>query len=424
MRKKLKIFISIFLSILQILISMCNPMIVYAEETEATTEDTVDFSEEKWQEYAWLVFEMTDWNDSVNINFTLGNDGIAFATDVDNYDDFVGVFEDRLIITLKTFDAMEADGKSLGVKHKYKWVEYEKIIACILYCMLIRDNHTGIQGNIYTFESGTESISLLDIALDTLVYMDDNQREMIDAASDFYICDSIKELLVNDLGYTDENCKSVLWKELGVMYFGTSYIDTFDEFIIRLVRELTKEDGTIIQMNNSYASGTMTYYFDPYAEKESVYGCLNYILLDSLAMKFQIQQTDKYDDSFFKQIIQHEDFTYILDLYLTGGGAGTGVSVTTEDWEYYYYAIEDILNERKDDAMYYIYPLDYGDKKGLCTVLGESYFNYGFSGDVIARPGGESGSCNSFGQFWYENYTSARIVNHTINGATGELIDN
>lgn len=396
--------------------------IIYTEEAEPT-EEIVDFSEEKYQEYAWLVFQCTDWNNNVNLNFSLGNEGIAFGGDVDNYEDFVNVFEDKLIVTLKALDAKEASGVSLGVKHTYKWIEYEKIIACILYSMLIKDKNAAFNGGVFTFYDTEASVSALEITKDLILYMDDNQKEMAEAATDFYIYDSLKESLINDLGYTEENYKNVIWKELGKMYFGVTYIDTFDEFIIRLVKEITREDGTTISIHNGEASGDFVYIFDPYASKESITGCLNFILLDSLALKFQIKNTDNYKDSLFQKVISHENFNSILEEYLSLV-RGEGSFGITFDWISYSNVVTDIVKDREDGSKSYIYSFDYADTKGLGNIY-DGYFHY-FVDDSWASvlPGSGDSSSNSFGWFWYDNYTSSRIVKHTINGVTGELVDN
>lgn len=408
---KLEKIVSLFLIMVLIVISMYKPVLTYASTEE------VDFSEEEWQEYAWLVFGMTEWNNGVNINFTLGNEGIAFATDVDNYADFVGAFENKLEVTLKALDKKEAEGKSTGVKHTYKWVEYEKVISCILYSMLIRDTKSSLQGNVYTFDSNTASVSLLDITKEMIKYMDENQKEMAEAATDFYLCESIKDLLIEELGYTEDNCKNALWKELGKMYFGVSYIDTFDEFVVEIVKKLTESDGSVIEVNIEDATGTITYIFDPYAQKDSITGFLNYIQLNSVALDYSYLNNSK--KSFFEDIVTRDEFNTLLSYYLEY--VTNRFNGFTEE---YRNVLSSILKERQNGNSYYIHALDYQNTKGLQDIMGEQYFNYGFSNDIIATPGSYDGSEESFGDFWLDNYQSARIVNHTINGLTGEIIDN
>ena len=56
------------------------------------------------------------------------------ADAIDDYTEFQDIFEAPLSVILEKFDENEAEGKVVTVyPHTYKYVEYEKIVACVLY---------------------------------------------------------------------------------------------------------------------------------------------------------------------------------------------------------------------------------------------------------------------------------------------------
>ena len=364
----------------------------------------MDFTNPLCQEDVWQIFISTDWSNGVYLNYTLGDSGIAFATEVDNYEDFISVFENRLIAVLKAFDNQEANGETvIGNPHKYKFVEYEKIVSCILYCMLLEDyyyHECGGCGLVYSFNNDSEeaSVGFLDMAKTIYQSLDEDYKQYFDVAADFYLNNDFKDYAKENLGYTDETVDTALWGVLGLQYFGVC-CGSFDTLVKHILRVLTKEDGTLFNLDEN--GNPCVYYFDPY-KKGDLY---NFVCLDSIAFYFN----GSIGDSLFQSFIKSEDRFDLAEEYEEKRIEFS--TMGTAQWESYASFRENYVDTYGDNIPSYLLDWDY----------------ISFSGEyddetLNAIPGGYAQG-NSFGWFYYVNYQASRVVNHKINGITGEVVE-
>lgn len=424
---------------LAVLVACAQPVSVLASEsttdtsTESTTDssvsgvstidkdgdgvpDLMDFKNDTdLQDDAWSVMLGTDWTSKeINLNFLLGEDGIAFAANVDQFADFKEVFENPLVAVMEELDDDAAAGKRLvRTNPHYNYQAYTKIVAVILYNMLIGGNDA-VVGSWVTFAPSTDST----ISIFKNSFSKDNAL-FIEPSKTLVLSDSFKNwCLSND--YKEAALDRALWTELAKMYFGKTCV-SFKDFVAIIIERITRFDGKA-----TYACPPdveITYFFNVYKNRDMY----NYVVLDSLMdadttgfnltksffYTFLYSNEDYVDNgygTYYEALRAEWDENYYDDGYLA---QCNDWGKTTTDGDYvlnfrnvYYY------NYAEDDIPFFKYHRE-GDNSYV------SYDGWEISNNRL--PGGFGNDI--FGQGYYNNYVAIEIKNHTINGATGEVID-
>jgi len=422
MKKMKKFFCMMIVFVCCLKIYAINP--VYAEEISETTENSRDTGrtlappqEKDWtdtnvQNDVWDIFASTTWNDGLHINFTLGDQGIAMADAIDDYTEFQDIFEAPLSVILEKFDENEAEGKVVTVyPHTYKYVEYEKIVACVLYSIYVRE-YPGFNSIIYSFtdENANQKITFLDFCKTLYNSFDEDQQRYFETAKEYYLTNLFRDYAIDYLGYDSDTVKTALWTEAGWLYFGTGSIDSLDTLVKRILNEITKYNGTIIGCEGGE---TATFEFDPYESKN----ILNYVCLDSVVLRGASR-------TLFDSFVTSNNFSEMADEFNSGGADSDGTITDMFDWSTYGDFYDDYIYNNFDTIYYCQYNterLQYTDSNLSSSfyITQESVDKDDTNSYGYTCPAGSQGK--SIGQFYYDNYHATKIVNHTINGITGEI---
>lgn len=433
--------------IVSLVFSVCNTNVVFATEQETTETNTTetnitteddekkempdekDWTDEKNQRDVWDVFNVTDWNNGVNIYFTMGDQGIAFADTIDNYKDYQNVFEAPIIETLKTFEKNEEDGKIvLSNPHAFKLTEYEKIVAIILYSIYVRQGN-GLSGTAYSFDqTDADGVSKIDLLHDTMESMikslDEDQIHYIEQSNNYYLFKDWENYAKGELGYTDDTVRSSMFREPYVAYFGFYSATKIDlpMLIRRILNELTKHNGMVIEGGTGESE---IYEFDPYETKNF----LNYLMLDSVLLRGSMS------NDLFMTCVKADNFPEIQQEFNDQGSTESGAVTFKGDH------IDIPLYKKMYDTFMYnnydkIYFCQYNKKRMVNTsgyklegvynimlyVNKESIENCALndSNDGYLHPGVSDGEQAGIGKFYYSEYKATRILDHKINGVTGE----
>lgn len=405
--RKIKKTIAIFISLVILTIL---PVQTYAAPSHLDTDgddvpDMMDFdNDEELQEAAWSVFVCSDWTSKeVNLNFMLSDDGIAFVTNVDNYTSFIATFEKSLPRTIEELESEIDEGKTkLKTNPKYRVSCYTKIVSLILFDMLLGSND-----NIIT--SWAEFV------------VTDNGNVLDDHAAFFKLNDTFKDWCLTYGGYSneDEVKEYALWDQMSQMYFGQR-ATSFKDFVKIIIERITRFDGKAKYADTP--DTTATYYFNPFKR----YDMYSYVVLDSIldaAGNYDLSRSFFYTFLYSDESLESNGYgTYYSALkdswdegqYSDGYLGEDGIS----NWENYMMSFRNIYYYQnwKDDINFIEYTSD--DTK---TFVYRSYEDVDASYNDF--PGAWNNTGNSFGQSYYDNYVAVEIKNHSVNGATGQVIE-
>ena len=438
--------------------------------TESTTEEITtppigaDFSDEKTQQDVWDVFSVSNWKDNrITLNFMLGDQGVAFSPKLDDNQakDFQETFEKPLSIAMQALDDAEKKGKTvLSHQHHYRFVEYQKIVSCVLYCMMYRG---GILGDTNWATIGdpnkSEKYTFFDIAKSIYSGYDDDQMQFVDAKHSLYLSQPFKDYWMAH-GVKEEDLMRKFWEQVAYAFFGESGCTDLTDVAKIIVKRLTRydEESRIFYVVEDEKK---PYYFDVYKSRDM----LNYVCIDGL---FTNSTSFGYN-SLFEQFLmytymapskkdKHKNLKYLVDEWnapatnsssiVNGGLSQCSDWGNTTDYSYFdfrglYLANPD--NRTRIPVYTYYQSLDpeaYGNtgyafmfNQFRQAVVGydSNFAEFKKSGDyddilgciVNTVPGGSVYESNGdgLGQFYYSEYVASKIVSHTINGVTGQVID-
>lgn len=466
---------------------LLNPAAVFAETTNSaeTTENTettegkklspnnLDFSDEKNQEMVWDSFSISTWTDNrIRLNFTLGDQGAAFSSKLDSYGgkEFRDTFEYPLEEILKAFDKAEDSGKKvINTNHRFRCVEYRKIVACVLYDMTYWADITGSDdGETNWFKYGEKPKDLSgygigDSMADIWNGFDIDQSQFeTDVQHGVYVSEPFKKYWTAH-GVKEDKLINKFWHELAYAFFGDSSCESLVDVTRVIIERLTRyDDNSRYWYLSGDGEGKRTFYFDVY----KAHDMLNYVCLDGIYTLSD--STFGYYSLFEKFLLyayqipskknKYQNLTHLVKEWqetgtnetsydnggLTGNRWGNNTDYAYQDFLTYYYV-------NPDNVIYvpiytYYQSLDDDAYKETTGYAYSFYVNYhGAYSDQLKTynkcvskgkdpmekvllnlvPGGWVGTADGtgMGQFYYDYYAASKIVSHTINGVTGEVVE-
>ena len=439
--------------IVTLVFSVCNTNVVFA--TEQTTEDgpssddkdfikdedasesdgkkseppeEKDWTDEENIQDVWDVFTTTNWNE-VNVTFITNNNGIEYLESAEQYESFKSVFEEPIVYILNKFDEEERgeNGPSknvIGMSHKYEYIEYEKIIAMILYGIYIRQGMG--MSEIYSFNNpnGGERAGLdetKDAIINSVKGSDKYQIDFIEQSKTFYMYDSWERYAKKNLKYNNDNIKSSMWGEPMIAYFGHygATSTTLENLVKTILKELLKNDGKKITVTGSGEDGSYTFYFNPYEVKDFY----NYLQLESMMLKTNNGK------SLFSYCVNSDNF---FDIYNEFTEKTNDTTFLGEHYNLPLYTemYNQFVKENYDNIYFCKYNSDRlvnADSDSFSNTLSILFYvnkeNINNGDSTYLHPCGSEGSSDSLGNFYYSEYKAIKVLEHKINGKTGEIIE-